>query len=76
MTFQANPQPLLSGSNNTPYNPQIFPSPTAEPDAAKIKAKREENSPLCIMVFLLVVYVVNNRRYYAFASASVIARLP
>ena len=28
--------------------PQIFPKPTADPDAAKINAKREENCPLCI----------------------------
>jgi hypothetical protein len=33
--------------------PQILPSPTAEPEAAKINASREENSPLCITLFLL-----------------------
>ena len=30
----------------------MFPKPTADPDAAKINAKREENCPLCIPITL------------------------
>jgi hypothetical protein len=45
--------------------PQIFPSPTAEPEAAKIKASREENSPLCITVFLLIFFPAADSRLFS-----------